>query len=300
MTGTALSRFTLSRTLRHGLLVVAVALLAGCSLVTLAYNRVPTLAYWRLDAMLELQPAQSTQVRVGLDRWLGWHRQQHLPAYSTQLVRWQALALQDLTPAQVCNEFGVLRNWAQEAAHQAVPWLAELARTLSPDQLAHWQRHQAEQADTFRAEFGAPTSSAGNGVSAVNPARLKRAVDRAEMLYGPLTDDQRRWLRERLGRSAFDVSTTLAERDRRFALMQDAVRQVQAGADAERAVRAVLAEFFSPSPPGYAAYTQRMVADGCAQLAELHNQTSPEQRRRAVEKLGAFAADFTVLAGQRP
>ena len=96
------------------------------------------------------------------------------------------------------------------------------------------------------------------------------------------------------------MSTTLAERERRFAWMQDAVRQIQAGADAERSVRAVLAEFFAPSSPSYAAYTQRMVADGCAQLAELHNQTSPEQRRRAVEKLGAFAADFTLLAIQRP
>jgi hypothetical protein len=301
MTGFRLPFHKLLRVLRVGGAVCALALLAGCSVLTLAYNRVPMLAYWRLDAMLNLESAQATQVRAGLEQWHRWHRQQHLPAYRVTLQRWQALALQDLTATQACQEFAVLRGWAQEAAEEAVPLLAQLARTLTPAQLAHWQRHQAEQAQEFRADFSVPAVASGNGAEPpVSPTRYKRALDRAEMLYGRLSDEQRRWLRERLARSLFDAPTTLAERERRFVGMQDTVRRVQAGADAEPAVRAVLAEIFSPTSPAYAAYTQRLVADGCAQMAELHNLTTPEQRRRAVQKLEGFAADFAVLANGRP
>jgi hypothetical protein len=45
----------------------------------------------------------------------------------------------------------------------------------------------------------------------------------------------------------------------------------------------------------YKAYSEKMLQDGCAQLSELHNNMSLEQRKRAAQKLNGFRKDFESL-----
>lgn len=272
-------------------LLLATVLLAGCSLVSLAYNRLPTLAYWRLDGMLDLDGPQSALVRQELDRWHGWHRREHLPRYAQALQRWQALALQDVTPAQVCEAAQQVRLWAQEAGQQVLPLAMRLAPTLTEAQLQHWQRHQAERDDEFRADF-----MAADG--AVNPKRLQKAVERAEMFYGTLSAEQRAWWRERLQRSAFDPQRALEQRQRRFDDFTATVRRIQQGGGAQAEVQAAWDRVWQAATPAEAAADARVFNDGCAQLAELHNRTTPQQRQRAQQRLQAFAQDFLVLSAQ--
>jgi hypothetical protein len=285
------------------LVIATLALtLAGCSLITLGYGRLPMLAQWRLDAMFELTSVQSQQVRPELNRWLAWHRQAHLPQYAAMLQRWQTLAMQDLTPQQVCAEFEPIRLWADEAVQQLLPALVPIATSLTSAQIEHWGRYQARKDEEFLAEFGntANGTANSNGVNAngVNAKRLQRAIERAEMFYGPLNSAQRDWLAQRLARSTFDAQRVVQERQRRQADAQDAVQRIQAGANPLLALQQVWQRNQQSPNPAYAAYSQRMVQDGCVQLAELHNQTTPEQRRRAVQKLQGFERDVLGLAGR--
>jgi len=288
--------------LKKGFLLLVVVMLTGCSLLTLGYGRLPMLAQWRLDAMFELTAEQSRQVRPQLDRWLAWHRQTHMPQYAAMLQRWQTLAVQDLTPQQVCTEFEPIRQWADEAVQQLLPALVPIATSLTPAQMEHWGRHQARKDEEFLAEFGnivkANLSSNGSNPSGVNAKRLQRAIERAEMFYGPLTPAQRESFAQRLARSAFDAQRVVQERQRRQADALEAVQSIQAGANPMLALQQVWQRNQQSPNPSYAAYSQRMVQDGCAQLAELHNQTIPEQRRRAVQKLQGFERDVLSLAGR--
>jgi len=266
-------------------------LLTGCSLITLGYGRLPMVAQWRLDAMFELSAEQSRQVRPQLDRWLVWHRQSHMPQYAAMLQRWQTLAVQDLTPQQVCAEFEPIRQWADEAVQQLLPALVPIATSLTPAQIEHWGRHQARKDEEFLAEFGA-----GANGNKVNDKRLQRAIERAEMFYGTLTPAQRDWFAQRLARSAFDAQRVVQERQRRQADAQQAVQSIQAGANPMLTLQQVWQRNQQSPNPTYAAYSQRMVQDGCTQLAELHNQTTPEQRRMAVQKLQGFERDILSLS----
>ena len=288
---TVLKRFTL---------IVLALLLTGCSLITLGYGRLPMVAQWRLDAMFELSAEQSRQVRPQLDRWLAWHRQSHMPQYAAMLQRWQALAVQDLTPQQVCAEFQPIRQWADEAVQQLLPALVPIASSLTPAQIEHWGRHQTRKDEEFLAEFGSiiKASANSNAASAVNAKRLQRAIERAEMFYGPLTAAQRDWLAQRLARSTFDAQRVVQERQRRQADAVQAVQSIQAGANPLLTLQQVWQRNQQSPNPTYAAYSQRMVQDGCTQLAELHNQTTPEQRRMAVQKLQGFERDVLSLAGR--
>lgn len=281
----------LRRAARWLALLSAVSVLVGCSLLSLAYNRLPTIAYWRLDAMLDLNTAQSALVRQELDRWHAWHRRAHLPRYAQALAQWQTLVVQDVTPAQVCVAVDQLRLWAREASQQALPLAVRLAPSLSEAQLQHWQRHQAESDAEFRADF-----MVSNG--AVAPKRLQRATERAEMIYGSLSAEQRAWWHERLRRSAFDPQRALAQRQQRFLDWAGVVRRIQAGASADTEVQQAWRRVWQPESPADVADREALQQDGCAQLAELHNRTTPVQRLIAQQKLQSFAADFLALAGQ--
>lgn len=278
----------LRRTLQ-GLFVLCLAiLLAGCSLGTLAYNRLPTWVYWRLDGLLDLSDTQAALVRPALREWHDWHRREHLPRYAEALRQWQQLALDDLSAEQTCRTFEQVRGWAHEAADRFLPAMAALAPTLSDAQLDHWGRQQRRQDAEFAEAFG-------DAPGAVSPRRLQRAIDRAEMFYGRLDDAQRAWLRERLARSAFDPQRALEERQRRHAEAREAVQRIRAGQDPLRQVRAVWANTLQSPRESYRLYSERLVRDGCAQFAELHNRTTPEQRQRAVQRLQAFERDVLLL-----
>ncbi len=283
----------MSRRMLQGLLVVClVTLLSGCSLVSLAYNRLPTWVYWRLDALLDFSDTQAAIVRPALREWHEWHRREHLPRYAHALRQWQQLALNDLSAEQTCHAFGQVRAWVDEAADRFLPVMAALAPTLSDAQLDHWSRQQRRQDAEFAEAFGDPPGE-------VSPRRLQRTVERAEMFYGRLDDAQRAWLRDRLARSAFDAERTLEERQRRHADAVEAVQRIRAGEDAELKVRAVWVRMLQSPREGYRRYSERLVQDGCAQFAELHNRTTPEQRQRAVQRLQAFERDFLALSNGR-
>ena len=79
-----------------------------------------------------------------------------------------------------------------------------------------------------------------------------------------------------------------------------AVKDAQAAPDAaaER-VRAHIARIGQSPTPGYQAYSDDLIRQGCAQFAQLHNTTSPEQRADAERVLKGYEEDLRVLSAQR-
>lgn len=280
------------RTLQALLVVCLVTLLSGCSFVSLAYNRLPTWMYWRLDSLLDLTDTQTALVRPALREWHEWHRSEHLPCYASALRQWQQMALDDVSAEQACQAFAQIRGWAEEAAERFLPVMADLAPTLSDAQLDHWSRQQRRQDAEFIESFG-------HAPGEVSPQRLRRTLQGAEMFYGRLDAAQRAWLEERLARSAFDAQRTLQERQHRHADAVAAVQRIRSGADALRTVQAVWERTLQSPREDYRRYSERLVQDGCAQFAELHNLTTVEQRQRAVQRLQAFERDFLALANGR-
>jgi len=286
--------------LKKGLMLFVVLLLTGCSLLILGYGRLPILVQWRLDAMFELTAEQRRQVRPQLDAWLAWHRQNHLPQYAATLQRWQQLALQDVTPQQVCAEFEPLRALVDEAVQQMLPALVPIATSLTTAQIEHWGRYQARKDEEFMSDFGLASNGGGNASTngTINPTRLQRAIERTERFYGPLLPEQRDWLAQRLATSTFDAQTVLQERQHRQADAEQAVASIQAGANPLLTLQQVWQRSQQSPRPAYAAYSQRMVQDGCDQFAQLHNLTTAEQRGRVVQRLQGFERDVLSLAGR--
>ena len=275
-------------------LVIVAATLTACTATRLAYNQAHNATYWWLDSHVDFNNGQSTPVRSDINAFFQWHRVNELPVYAGLLQRWQTLAVQDLTGAQVCAEFDVIRQRIDRAADASVQPMARLALQLDAAQLEHLKSRQAKSNAEFEDDF----------LQAAEEARIEKRFDRAlgrgEMLYGSLNAVQKELVRNNIKASPFDPQRTQAERLRRQADLLQTVKQAQAAPDsaAER-VRGHIARISQSPTPGYKAYADELVRQGCAQFAQLHNTTTPEQRANAVRVLKGYEDDLRVLSAQR-
>lgn len=271
-------------------------LLTACSVVKIAYNQAHELAYLQLDGYLDFNGAQTLRLKDELVKIQRWHRSTQLPAYAERLKKWQGLLPGELDEVQVCSAGEEVRSSLLAISRRTESIVAELAVTLSPDQLKFLQGKFLKLNQEYRNDFLEGPSSA------LLDKRLKKTVNRAEMLYGTLTDKQVALLRRQMALSAFDAGMSLAEYQRR---QQDALQTlaplITGGATAAQTRSAVSGYFErslnSPNPT-HRRYQEQLTRDNCRMLALLHNSTSPAQRAKAVETLGDYAQDFRILASQ--
>jgi hypothetical protein len=276
--------------LKRALAILIIFMITSCGIVNLGYNRLPFLTLLELDSIFNLTDEQNKVVRPELDTWLEWHRTNHLPQYVSELKQWEKLVMQDLTPGQFCSEIDSAQVLINEAAVQFIPVLVPLAKTLSPSQIENWNNYQIKRDKEFLERF-----KQGPNGEIINEERLKRAISRAEMFYGTLTTDQKEQLAKRLEKSAFKAEQVLPERKRRHADAVNAVTLIQKGAEPTQTLKKIWDNSQQSPNPSYAQYSKQMLQDGCAQLSELHNNTTSEQRLNAAQKLKGYADDFQSL-----
>lgn len=275
-------------------LLLAAALMAGCSAVRFGYNQGPELLYWWLDGYADFDDAQTRLVRERLAQWFAWHRRTQLPDYAALLARMQADVLADTTPDRVCRFWVEIRQRGELAAEQALPAAAELIVTLKPAQLQHIERRYARVNDEFRRDF-----------LDKDPARrleraVERTVERAEFVYGTLDERQRALVARMVATSPFDADGWYAER---LVRQQEALQMMRrlsnppADRDAAAATLRVYGERMARSPrEAYRRYQERLENYNCAFAATLHNATTPAQRQAAAAKFKGWEADLRILA----
>jgi hypothetical protein len=270
------------------------ALASGCSALRIGYSTAPELLYWWIDGYVDVNREQSPRVRDAIAQWFAWHRRTQLPDYAALLARAQTEVLADTTPARVCEWQADVIQRARTALDRAVPAIADLVLTITPEQIAHIERRYAKANDEFRDDFLQPDPRKRAEQS------LKRTVDRAETLYGRLDEAQRARIAQALARSPFDPQLWLTERRQRQQEALQMLRRVTGdGASrdqAQAALRAYVAHLQRSPREAYRQYGERLDEFNCAFAAELHNGTSAAQRRTAAQKLAGWEGDLRVLA----
>ncbi len=270
------------------------ALLGGCSALRIGYGAAPDLAYWRLDGYVDFNSAQTPRVRDAIGQWFAWHRRTQLPDYAALLVRAQAEVLTDTSAARACEWQVEVVKRAHTAFDRIAPAAADVMLTITPEQISYLDERYAKFNAEFRDDFLQPEPRKRA------EANLKRAVDRAEMLYGRLDNAQRARLAEGLARSPFDAELWLVERRQRQLDMLQILRKLTAGKASREQALAELRGYVerlerSPREP-YRRYSERLAEFNCGLGASLHNATTPAQRRTAAQKLAGWEADVRAIA----
>lgn len=289
LSGTALPR--LAKTL--ALLAAAAALLA-CSTVRLAYNSLPELSYWWLDGYLDFNSAQTPRVRDELARLLAWHRRTELPRLAELLERAEALAPQDVSPRQVCELSDEIRERLLAVAQQAEPAGAEIALSLDEAQLRQLEGKYAKVNAAYRKDWLALAPQARQD------RRYGQFLDRSEDFYGPLDAAQRDLLHRQAAQSQFSAEMFDAERKRRqreaLALLRRLLAERASPAEARAALHGYVMHIAEPAAGPWRDHQQALQAEGCRNVAALHNITTAAQRERAARRLRSYASDARELA----
>ena len=276
-----------------GVLLLA-SLLAACSAVRLAYNNLPELSYWWLDGYVDFDGAQTPRVRDELAQLLAWHRRNELPKVTRLLQKAEALAADDVTPAQVCEVGDEIRVRLLAVAERAEPAGAELALSLGEAQLQQLERKYAKVNDDYRKDWLA------RSVARQQDKRYDQLLERNEDFYGTLEKPQRELLRQMVAQSEFSAQRVDAERRNRQQEALALLRGFRANQTPPTEVRAALHAYvlrIADPPPGpWRIYQQAMLQEGCRNVATLHNGTSAAQRERAVRRLQAYQSDVRQLA----
>ena len=267
--------------------------LTGCSAVRLSYGQGAFLAHWWIDGYIDFTTEQSARARAALDDWFGWHRATQLADYTSLLGGVQRMAVDNVTPAQVCALYQSAMTRVDRAYEQAVPAMADMARSMTPAQLRHLEQRYQKGNDELQRDHlqGDPGER--------REKTQRQWVERAESLYGRIDDAQRQLLAAALGRSPFDAQRWLVERRARQQDILRGLRQLSAeradAATAESLMRALAVTMTRSTRADYQAYRQRLQDANCEAAALLHNSTSAAQRQRAVKKLKDWEDDLRVL-----
>ena len=277
-------------------LLVLVAMVAGCSAVRFGYNRVPELLFWQMDGYADFDEAQSRLVRERLGEWHAWHRRTQLPDYAALLGRARGEALRDTTPERVCAWWAELRVRAGSALDEALPAAAEVIVTLTPAQVAHVERRFAKANAEFREEY-LDADAARRRERAIH-----RVLERAEYFYGALDSAQRERVEATVSASAFDAQAGYEERlQRQQATLQLLHRfaGMRSDRDAVLAALRVWSQHQMRSPrDAYRRDQEALERYNCGLVATLHNLSTPAQRQAAAKRLEGWEIDARALSAQ--
>jgi hypothetical protein len=282
------------KTLIIGLVVSLAALLgSGCSTIRLGYANGSQLAWWWIDGYFDFSGEQSVQVKRALDRWFAWHRATQLADTAALLASLRQAMPAPTTAAEVCRWQDRAQALSEASVARAIDEFADIVPLLGEAQFSHLQAHYAKLNDEMREEH-----MKGDADERRRGA-LKRAVERAEKLYGTLEEAQQRVVAAGVARSPFNPEMSLAERQRRQQDTLQTLRQLvadKAGREQRQAALRGLVQRSQESPvPAHRAYQARLVSFNCALAAELHNAASVAQRTQAGDLLGGWEDDLRSL-----
>ena len=276
------------------LMAVAAIALGGCSMIKVGYGQASPFSFRWLDRYVDFNDAQSLRVRAALDDWFAWHRRTQLPDYADLLARAEVEVLADATPERMCGWATEVRHRADTALERTLPVIAEVLPTLSPAQIGNVEKRYRERNEEYRDEF------VQRDPNKRRREAVKREVDRAQMLYGDLDNNQREFVKASVAASPFDAELSYSERLRRqqdaLAMMRKLAVPGTARDDAEAQVRAYVRRLDRSPREHYRAYSEHLVAHNCAFASALHNKTTAAQRRHAAKKLKGYEVDLRELA----
>jgi len=137
------------------IVAVLALLLAGCSSTTFVYNRLDFFVPWYVGKYVHLDHDQKQELRVLLEPFLEWHREEELPAYLALLDRAELELEKPVTAAQLEALGEALQEAWSRIESRGLEWMITLAEGLSEEQLAEFMAElRDKQADYEEEDLG--------------------------------------------------------------------------------------------------------------------------------------------------
>lgn len=284
-------------TARRVAAVLLLTTLAACSIVRTIYNQAPNLLYWQLNRVFHLEDDQAEQVKRNLQGYFRWHRQVELPVYAHLLDRAGQEAQGPITPELACERRAEFEMVGRRSINQAVPWLAELIRSLKPEQIRNLDNFIQDFNEDFRDDFLQEDKADRD------EAAGKFVVKWTEFFYGKFSPAQREALVRGVVTGPLSAKDIYSEMQRTqgelLQITRRAVAERWPQAQIEQALRTMFLHIFEPPTEARRKRLASWISAGCALGSATHNGTTAEQRDKVTTRMNDWAADVRILSMQR-
>ncbi len=286
---------TLIHRLRTLLLIAMMVAMAGCSSIRFTYNHGDTLLYWWLNNYLDLDSDQSGFVKKDIDNLFQWHRKTQLKDYTQLLATGQRQLAGNITQADLLADYRDIKARTELLAYKALPELADLARTVRPEQIAQMEKKFAKNNEDFRKKFMRGDQEDRQ------KARFKKSMEQFDLWFGRFSSEQEAVLRKASDARVLDNDIWLDERVRRQKRIVAVLRKVQQeklSKDATIAalhnlVKELFDRFEAPERKSFFdTYTEQTVQ----LILTAVKIATPAQKAHAQKRMQGWIEDFNTLA----
>lgn len=286
---------TLGNRVRMVFLIVLMVMAAGCSSVRFTYNHGDTLLYWWLNNYLDLDSDQSGWVKKDIDNLFSWHRKTQLKDYVQLLQNGQRQLNGNLTQAELLADYREIKSRTELLAYKALPELADLARSVRPEQIAQMEKKFAKNNEDYRKKF------MRGDLEQRQKARFKKSMEQFNLWFGDFSPEQEAMLRKASDVRVSDNDVLLEERIRRQKQIVAVLRKVQQeklGKDAtisalHNLVKELFGRFEAPERKAFFdTYTDKTIQ----LILTAVKIATPAQKAHAQKRMQGWIEDFNTLA----
>lgn len=291
----SITQDTLFQRTRALFLIALMALVAACSTIRFSYNHGDTLLYWWLDAYVDFEGDQSDWVKRDIRELFQWHRKTQLQDYAALLGKYQRQLAGNPTQADLVNAYKEIRSRTEVLAFHAVPDMADLALSLTPDQIQQMEERFEKKNNEYRRKF------VSGSVENRNEARFDKSMEQLRLWFGDFSREQEAALRRASDARPLDNNIWLEERIYRQRRILALARKIQAEKpskeQAATMITALIREFFGrmDAPERKAFYDTYTNATTNYILTAIRLAT-PQQKAHAQKRMQGWIDDFNTLA----
>lgn len=276
-------------------LIALIALTAACSTIRFSYNHGDTLLYWWLDAYVDFEGEQSDWVKRDIRELFQWHRKTQLDDYAAMLGNFQRQLAGNPTQADLFAAYRDIRSHTEVLAMKAVPDMVDLARSLTPEQIAQMEERFTKKNDEYRRKF------VSGSVEKRQDARFDKSMEQFKLWFGGFSDEQEKALRRASDARPLDSNIWLEERivrQRKILALARKIQQEKPSKEQTSAmITSLLREFFGrlDAPERKAFYDTYIASTNQYILAAIKIAT-PAQKAHAQKRMQGWIDDFNALA----
>ncbi len=276
-------------------LVALMVIVAGCSSIRFTYNHGDTLLYWWLNNYLDLDSDQSGWVKKDIDNLFQWHRKTQLKDYTQLLANGQRQLAGNMTHDDLIGDYREIKARTELLAYKALPELADLARSIRPEQIAQMEKKFAKNNDDFRKKF------MRGDLEDRQKARFKKSMEQFDLWFGRFSSEQEAVLRKASDARVLDNEIWLDERVRRQKRIVAVLRKVQQEKLSKDATIAALhnlvKELFDRfEAPERKAFFDTYTDQTVQMILTAVKIATPAQKAHAQKRMQGWIEDFNILA----
>lgn len=285
----------LFRRFRVWCVIALMVAVTACSSIKLAYNNGDTLLYWWMNAYLDLDSDQASEVKQDIDTLFNWHRKTQLKNYVSLLETFQRQLNGNTTQADLMADYREIKSRTELLALKALPELTDLARTIRPEQLEQMEKKFNKNNETYRKKF------LRGSAEERQKQRYKKSMEQFELWFGNFNREQEEALRRASDVRPLDNQIWLDERIRRQQKILAVLRKVEHEKLSKEAtavlIQGLIRDVFDriESPERKAFFDSYI--DGTTQfILTAIKVATPEQKAHAQKRMQGWIDDFRVLA----